>query len=205
MERIKSKIIIIASGRGSNFEAIAKAVQTGVLNHIEICCLISNRSDARALEIAKNFLIPFHVLESKQYRMDGSFQREAYEKDLKTLIESYNPDWICLAGYLLLLGSQIINQFSGRIINIHPSLLPQFKGLNAQKQALEAGVTETGCTVHFVTEELDAGPVILQKKLTVLASDTEESLSRRLLPLEHQAYVEALLQITSGDVPKGSR
>lgn len=205
MERIKSKIIILASGRGSNFEAIAKAVKTGVLAHIEICCLISNRSDAKALEIAKHFFIPFHVLESKKYRLDGSFQREAYEKDLKTLIESYNPDWICLAGYLLLLGSQIINQFSGRIINIHPSLLPQFKGLNAQKQALEAGATETGCTVHFVTDELDAGPVILQKKLTVLASDTVESLSRRLLPLEHQAYVEALLQITSGDVQRGSR
>lgn len=204
MDRLK-KIVVLASGRGSNFEAIAQAVNSGSLKQIEICGLISNRANAKALEVARAFKIPSFTLESKQYKDSGVFNRQAYEFDLGNLISSLDPDWICLAGYLLLLGPEIIKRFSGQIINIHPSLLPRFKGLRAQEQALKAGATETGCSVHFVTEELDAGPIIIQKRIAILPSDTEESLSARLLPLEHQAYVEALAKITSDNFSRESR
>lgn len=197
MAKIKKRIVVLASGRGSNFEAIANAIQQGPLSHLEVVSLISNRLEAKALQTAKDFGIPTFVLESKKYKKAGMFLRTEYEKELKQLLLYLNPDWICLAGYLLLLGREIVDEFPGKILNIHPSLLPQFKGLNAQRQALQAGESKTGCTVHLVTADLDAGPIILQKTVPILPYDTEESLSQRLLPIEHEAYVEALKKLTS--------
>jgi len=197
MDRIKKRIVVLASGRGSNFEAIVNAIKQGPLTHLEIVSLISNRPEAKALQTAKDFGIPTFILESKKYKKAGVFLRTEYDKDLKQLLLSLDPDWICLAGYLLLLGPEIVEEFSGKILNIHPSLLPQFKGLNAQRQALQAGESMTGCTVHLVTAELDAGPAIIQKTVPILPDDTEESLSQRLLPIEHEAYVEALKKLTS--------
>ncbi|NBX92320.1 MAG: phosphoribosylglycinamide formyltransferase [Proteobacteria bacterium] len=194
MDRIipKTKLVILASGRGSNFKAIAEAIDRGTLPHSVIAGLISNRKDAPVLHLAKQNNIPHFLIESSQYVVNGSFNRIGYEEQLLDVLNSLKPDLICLAGYLLLLGSAIIKHYPNRIINIHPSLLPAFKGLHAQAQAIRAGVSTTGCTVHWVTDALDAGPIILQKSVPILPNDTEESLSLRMLPIEHQTYIEAL-------------
>jgi len=159
---------------------------------LQIVGLVTNRKDAGARLIAKKYGIPDYLVDSSRFKTERGFDRKAYETELKECLLGLAPDWICLAGYMLVLGTDIIRAFSGKIVNIHPSLLPKHKGLRPQQQALEAGDPVTGCTVHFVTEELDGGPVILQKSLPILPEETEESLSRRLLPLEHQTYVEAL-------------
>jgi len=196
MDLVKSKIVILASGRGSNFEAIAHAVQNGSLKHLEIAGLISNKSDAAVLTKARTLNIPSFLIEYKKFKRAGSFLKDEYENELLSLLVELSPNWICLAGYLLMLGPRIVRSFPNRIINIHPSLLPHFKGLHAQRQALEAGVTETGCTVHFVTEELDDGPIIVQKSILISDHETEESLKAKLLPLEHEAYIEALQKLS---------
>ncbi len=189
---LKNRIVVLSSGRGSNFCAIADGITQGKIPNAEIVGLISNRSDALALSHAKLRAISYHVIESKLYRANNKFDRPTYEKPLLSLLLSLKPDLILLAGYMLVLGKEIIQTFPKKIINIHPSLLPKFRGLHAQKQALENGEKETGCTVHWVTEGLDEGPTILQARVPILPNDTEESLSLRLLPLEHETYVSAL-------------
>lgn len=182
--------VVMASGRGSNFKAIAEAIENNILPNLKISALICNCPQAKAIEIAQNNSIPVHILDSKP-------SRQEFEKNLLNLLLEIKPDWILLAGFMLILKPEIIRNFPRRIINIHPSLLPKFRGTHAQRQALEAGEKLTGCTVHFVTEELDAGPVILQNSLEITPSDTEESLTAKLLPLEHQTYIEALKLITA--------
>ena len=164
----------------------------GELFPFQIIGLISNQPGAGARELAKAYGISDILVDSTSFKTPLGFDRFRYEKKLLECLNSLKPDWIFLAGYMLVLGPEIIRCFPKRILNIHPSLLPKYKGLRAQKQALEAGDKITGCSVHYVTEELDGGPIILQKSLAILPTDTEETLSERLLPLEHQTYREAL-------------
>ena len=189
--------MILASGRGSNFATLADAVSQGTVPNAEILSLISNRADAGAIELARERGIPHTVIESRKFRKDGKFARSAYEEVLHQTLEDLSPDLICLAGYMLILGETLVKQWEGKMVNIHPSLLPLFRGLHPQAQALEAGVCFTGCTVHFVTAELDGGPIIEQDVLRIEPNDTAESLAARLLPIEHRTYVRALARLTS--------
>jgi phosphoribosylglycinamide formyltransferase 1 len=187
------KIGILLSGRGSNFEAIADSIEAGRL-HAEIAIVISNRADAPGLESAKRRSLNAVLIPSK------GRVREEHDADVIAALHDAQVDLICLAGYMRLLSSHFIQAFPNRIVNIHPSLLPAFPGMDAQKQALEYGVKVTGCTVHFVDEHLDNGPIILQKTVPVLDSDDVQALSARILEQEHVAYSEAIGLILSGEV-----
>ncbi len=197
----KKRIVILASGRGSNFEALTKAIQSGTVKNAEVVALVCNRKGVPALERARELGVKTVVVESALYHSEGKFDRPAYEKVLVREITALKPDLICLAGYLLLLGKTLLDTFPEKIINIHPSLLPAFKGLKAHEQALKANVKETGCTVHWVTADLDSGPIIAQSKISVLAGDTVEKLEARLLPIEHRTYIEALKKLCDEDTP----
>jgi phosphoribosylglycinamide formyltransferase 1 len=186
------KLVILASNRGSNFQAIADAVERGELPHCTIKSLITNNKAAGAIDIAQKKDIPVRIIDSKSFA-----SRPEYDAGLFAEVESIECDLICLAGYMKLLDARFIERWEGRIINIHPSLLPSFPGLNAQKQAIEHGVVWTGCTVHFVTKEMDEGPIILQQVVRIEAGDTEETLSARLLQAEHKTYVEALSKLST--------
>lgn len=187
------KLGILLSGRGSNFEAIADSIKAGRLQ-AEIAIVISNRPDAPGLESAKRRGLNAVLIPSK-----GRI-REEHDADVIAALRHAQVDLICLAGYMRLLSSHFIQAFPNRIINIHPSLLPAFPGVDAQKQALEYGVKVTGCTVHFVDEHLDHGPIILQKTVPVLDGDDVHSLSARILEQEHAAYSEAIGLLLSGEV-----
>jgi phosphoribosylglycinamide formyltransferase 1 len=187
------KLGILLSGRGSNFEAIADSIKAGKL-HAEIAIVISNRADAPGLESAKRRGLNAQLIPSK------GRVREEHDADVIMALKHAQVDLICLAGYMRLLSPDFIQAFPNRIINIHPSLLPAFPGMDAQKQALEYGVKVTGCTVHFVDEHLDNGPIILQKTVPVLDGDDVHSLSARILEQEHTAYSEAIGLLLSGEV-----
>jgi phosphoribosylglycinamide formyltransferase-1 len=187
------KLGILLSGRGSNFEAIAESIQTGRLK-AEIAIVISNRADAPGLESAKRRGLNAVLIPSK------GRVREEHDAEVVASLKQAQVDLICLAGYMRLLSPDFIRAFPNRIINIHPSLLPAFPGMEAQKQALEYGVKVTGCTVHFVDEHLDHGAIILQKTVPVLDGDDLHSLSARILEQEHTAYSEAIGLLLSGEV-----
>lgn len=187
------KLGILLSGRGSNFEAIADSIKAGRLQ-AEIAIVISNRPDAPGLESAKRRGLNAVLIPSK------ARIREEHDADVIAALHHAQVDLICLAGYMRLLSSHFIQAFPNRIINIHPSLLPAFPGMDAQKQALDYGVKVTGCTVHFVDEHLDHGPIILQKTVPVLDGDDVHSLSARILEQEHTAYSEAIGLLLSGEV-----
>jgi phosphoribosylglycinamide formyltransferase 1 len=182
---------ILLSGRGSNFEAIASQVADGRLQ-AEIAAVISNRPEARGLEIARERGLPAMVMPSK------SVARQDYDRSVVAELQKRGVDLVCLAGFMRLLSAEFCRAFPLRILNIHPSLLPAFPGLDAQKQALEQGVKISGCTVHFVDEQLDSGPIILQAVVPVLDDDTEETLSARILAEEHRIYSEAIRIVLSG-------
>ena len=184
---------ILLSGRGSNFEAIAKNIEAGKIPDCRIAIVISNRSDAGGLEIASKLGIEFRVIASK------GKEREAHDRDMATVLRQFNVDLVCLAGYMRLLSPWFVQQFPHKILNIHPSLLPAFPGLEAQQQAFAYGVKVAGCTVHFVDEELDHGAIIVQKAVPVLDTDDEHSLSARILEQEHSAYSEAIRLVLSGE------
>lgn len=187
------KIVVMASGRGSNFEAIYSAVKKGALD-AEIVAVVSDRADAPVVAKAAELDIPnVAVLERK-----GFVGRKEYDDALSSLVSGFKPDIVALAGFMRILGAGFIRKFSGRIINIHPALLPSFPGLDAQKQALEYGVKVTGCTVHFVDEGTDTGPIILQEAVPVLEGDDVDSLSRRILEHEHSLYIKALRLLAQG-------
>ena len=190
---VTKKLGILLSGRGSNFEAIADSIEAGRLN-AEIAIVISNRADAPGLESAKRRSLNAVLIASK------GRVREEHDADVIAALHHAQVDLICLAGYMRLLSSHFIQAFPNRIINIHPSLLPAFPGMDAQKQALEYGVKVTGCTVHFVDEHLDNGPIILQKTVPVLDSDDVQALSARILEQEHVAYSEAIGLVLPGEV-----
>ena len=187
------KIGILLSGRGSNFEAIADSIQAGRLQ-AEIAIVISNRAEAKGLESAKRRGLKAQLIPSK------GRVREDHDREVIAALKSANVELVCLAGYMRLLSPEFVRAFPNRILNIHPSLLPAFPGLDAQKQALDYGVKVSGCTVHFVDEHLDHGPIILQKAVLVLEDDDEESLSSRILEQEHLAYSEAIGLVLSGDI-----
>ncbi len=186
-----SKLGILLSGRGSNFEAIAHNVAAGVLP-AQIAVVISNRPEAPGLDRASQLGLPAICLPSQ------SVPREQYDLQLARELKRWNVDLVCLAGFMRLLTPAIITQFPQAILNIHPSLLPVFPGLHAQAQALAYGVKISGCTVHFVDERLDAGPIVAQAAVPVLADDTVESLSARILRVEHRLYSEAIALVLGG-------
>ena len=182
---------ILISGRGSNFEAIAGNVATGELD-AEIAVVISNRAEARGLETARARGLNAVCLPSK------GLDREVYDRMLAAELHGHGVELVCLAGFMRLLSAGFIREFPGRILNIHPSLLPSFPGLDAQHQALAHGVKITGCTVHFVDENLDAGPIVIQASVPVLDLDTEETLSARILEQEHRIYSQAIGIVIAG-------
>jgi phosphoribosylglycinamide formyltransferase 1 len=182
----RPRIGILISGRGSNLQAIMDAVTAGRL-HAEIAVVISNRSDAAGLERARAAGIETLVLSHKAYP-----DRRAYDIALATELKARSIRLVCLAGFMRLLGPAFIDQFPNAVLNIHPSLLPAFPGMEAQRQALEHGVTITGATVHLVTTELDAGPILLQASVEVRDTDTVETLSARILEQEHRIYPAAI-------------
>jgi len=183
---------VLLSGRGSNFEALAESVSAGRIPGAEIAVVISNKPDAQGLERAKARNIPTRMIPSK------GLEREAYDRQVATVLQEYNVDLICLAGYMRLLSPYFVAAFPQRILNIHPSLLPSFPGLESQRQALEYGVKFAGCTVHFVDENLDAGPIVLQSMVPVEDTDDEERLSARILKEEHRIYTEAVKIVLEG-------
>ena len=187
------KFGILLSGRGSNFEAIAESVRAGRL-HAEIAIVISNRADAPGLENARRRGLNTRLIPSK------GRVREEHDAEVVAALKDAGVDLVCLAGYMRLLSPEFIRAFPNRILNIHPSLLPAFPGLNAQKQAIEYGAKVSGCTVHFVDEHLDNGPIILQKTVPVLDGDDEHSLAARILEQEHIAYSEGIGLVLSGEV-----
>lgn len=184
---------ILISGRGSNFEAIANNIARRKLD-AEIAIVICNRPNAAGLEIARERGIPMRIIPS------AGVDRETYDKLLIDELRTHEVDLVCLAGFMRLLSADFIRAFPNRVLNIHPSLLPAFAGLDAQRQALEYGVRITGCTVHFVDEFLDSGPIIVQSAVPVLDNDTVESLSARILSQEHVIYSKAIGYIVEGRV-----
>jgi phosphoribosylglycinamide formyltransferase-1 len=183
---------VLLSGRGSNFEALAESVAAGRIPDAEIAIVISNQPDALGLKRAEVRGIVARMIPSK------GLQREAYDRQVAAVLQECKVDLICLAGYMRLLSPYFVAAFPKRILNIHPSLLPSFPGLESQKQALEHGVKFAGCTVHFVDENLDAGPIILQAVVPVLDSDDEHTLSERILKEEHRIYSEAVKNVLEG-------
>jgi phosphoribosylglycinamide formyltransferase-1 len=184
---------VLLSGRGSNFEAIANNIVRGNISNARIAVVISNRPEASGLDIARRLGIEAVVIPSK------GKAREEHDRQVVALLQQHKVDLVCLAGYMRLLSPWFVQQFPQRILNIHPSLLPAFPGLEAQEQAFAYGVKITGCTVHFVDEELDHGPIIVQKAIPVLDDDDEKSLAARILEQEHIAYSEAINLVLSGN------
>ncbi|MCP2519342.1 phosphoribosylglycinamide formyltransferase [Candidatus Aminicenantes bacterium AC-708-M15] len=182
----KGRIAVLLSGRGSNFMAIHDAILAGKIN-AEIVLVFSNKKDARGLQIAKERGLETLFLDPKDFP-----SREEYDKRIVEELKKRDVDLVCLAGYMRILTPYFVNQYRNRIMNIHPALLPSFPGLHAQKQALDYGVKFSGATVHFVTEEVDAGPIIIQAVVPVFQYDTEETLSARILEQEHKIYPEAI-------------
>lgn len=183
---------ILISGRGSNMQAIAAACQSGQL-HATIAIIIADNLDAKGLDFCKQTNISHAIIDRKSYPTKAAFESALTEK-----LKSAGVNFICLAGFMRLLSADFVNHWPGQIINIHPSLLPAFKGLDAQAQAIAAGAKTTGCTVHYVTAGMDEGPTICQRQIDVLPNDTAATLSARLLPLEHECYINALQLITKG-------
>jgi phosphoribosylglycinamide formyltransferase-1 len=190
---MKKRIGVLLSGRGSNFEALADSVSAGRIPNAEIALVLSNREGAPGIERAKVRGLPTLVLPSK------GLEREAYDRQVVASLCQARVDLVCLAGYMRLLSPYFVAAFPQRILNIHPSLLPSFPGLESQRQALEYGVKFAGCTVHFVDENLDAGPIVLQSVVVVEDDDTEETLSARILKEEHRIYSQAVKIVLEGN------
>ena len=185
------RLAILLSGRGSNFVAIYEAVARGELT-AEIVCVISNRPDAPGIERARKLGLPAHVVDHRTFA-----SRADHEAEVLRIVGQANPDLIVLAGYMRLLSTEFVAAYPMRIVNIHPSLLPSFPGVDAQAQAVASGVKVSGCTVHFVDENLDAGPIIVQRTVPVHDDDDASTLAARILEEEHLAYVEALKKLAS--------
>jgi phosphoribosylglycinamide formyltransferase-1 len=183
---------ILLSGRGSNFLAIAEAIAQGRLEQTEIAIVISNRGNAPGIAAARSAGLATQVIEAR------GRQRAEHDAEIVASLQAHQVDLVCLAGYMRLLSAEFVRAFPHRILNIHPSLLPAFPGLDAQSQALAYGVSVSGCTVHFVDEQLDHGVIVLQKTVPVLPEDDEPALAARILAQEHVAYTEAVARVLSG-------
>ncbi len=189
----KTRIGVLVSGRGSNLQAILDNIRQGRLS-VELAVVISDQKDAYALERARNADIPAIHVSSSGYKD----KREAYDALLVSHLQQYNVDLVCLAGFMRIITPVLIKAYPNRILNIHPSLLPAFPGLHVQKKALEHGVKFSGCTVHFVDEGMDTGPVIIQAVVPILDDDTEDSLAERILKQEHIIYSRAIQLFAEG-------
>ena len=187
----KFNLVVLISGSGSNLQAIIDAIDKNNLA-ISIKAVISNKRDAYGVQRAKNAGISTEILEHKNYP-----DRKAFDQQLIKLIDKYHPDLLVMAGFMRILSEDFINHFKNKMINIHPSLLPKFKGLHTHKRALEAGEKEHGLTIHYVTAELDSGPILKQIKVPVLTDDTEQTLADRVLEQEHIAYPEVIQWIAN--------
>ena len=185
---------VLISGRGSNFQSILGNIQKGFIQNAEIVVVLSDKENARGLKIAKDNGIDAFFIDPQGLKRDG------YDRLLIDKLEEYGVDFVILAGFMRILSTGFIEAFKNRILNIHPALLPSFKGLHAQRQALEAGVKFAGASVHFVTDELDSGPIVVQSVVPVLSNDTEDSLSERILKTEHKIYPLAVKLITEDKV-----
>jgi phosphoribosylglycinamide formyltransferase-1 len=185
---MKTRLGVLASGRGSNFQAIQREIEAGSLD-AEVRLVVSDRAEAPVLDIARH-----HGVTALQLPYCKS-DREAFERAAGDALDAANCDWILLAGFMRILTPYFIERYAGRILNIHPSLLPSFKGLHPQRQALDAGVKFSGCTVHIVTPELDAGPILAQAVVPVFDNDNEETLSARILVQEHRLFPEAIRRL----------
>ena len=183
---------VLVSGNGTNLQAILDAVRGGTLA-ARVACVISNRTDAMALERASRAGVPALAIRHQTFE-----SREAFDRALIAALREHGVDWVVLAGFMRVLTPELIRAFPGRVVNIHPSLLPAFPGRDAQRQALEHGVKVTGCTVHFVDEGVDSGPIIAQRAVEVLPGDTIETLSERIHAAEHELFVSVLRDIADG-------
>lgn len=193
MNADKPGLVVLISGRGRNLDAIIQAVQNNTLP-VAVHAVISNRGDALGLARAKRVGIPTSVLRPRHYP-----DRVSYDHALAALIEEYDPDWVALAGYMRLLSSDFVQHFAGRLVNIHPSLLPKYPGLDTHRRALAAGDARHGASIHIVTEDMDAGPVLLQGSVAVTDDDTPESLADRVMArVETRIYPQALFWLVSG-------
>lgn len=186
-----TKFAVLASGRGSNFVAITDAIQNGKIPNSQLIGLLTHNENAGAIKEAEQRKIPTFVV-----RTPGA-DRHAYEIALEKHLDELAPDYICLAGYMRLLNKRLIERWDTKILNIHPSLLPSFPGLHGRRQALEHGVRWTGCTVHFVNENLDDGPILGQSVIEIMPGESEETLETKMLPLEHMLYVQVLKDLVS--------
>ena len=189
---MKKRIGVLLSGRGSNFEALADSVAAGRIPDAEIALVVSNKEGAQGLARARERGIPAKAIPSK------GLEREAYDKLVVAELKAANVDLVCLAGYMRLLSPHFVAAFPQRILNIHPSLLPAFPGLESQRQAIEHGTKFSGCTVHFVDEALDAGPIVLQACVPIEDDDTPDTLGERILKQEHRIYTEAVKIVLEG-------
>jgi phosphoribosylglycinamide formyltransferase 1 len=187
------RIGVLLSGRGSNFEALADSVAAGRISGAEIAIVVSNRDGAPGIDKANQRGMATKVIPSK------GLEREVFDRQVVAVLKEHKVDLVCLAGYMRLLSPYFVAAFPDRILNIHPSLLPAFPGLESQRQALEYGVKFAGCTVHFVDENLDAGPIVLQAAVAVADDDTDVTLSARILAEEHRIYTEAVKIVLSGE------
>src|SRR5271156_678573 len=190
---MKKRLGVLLSGRGSNFEALADSVAAGRIPDAEIAIVVSNREDAPGIARASSRGINTRVIPSK------GLERETFDRQVVEVLKEQKVDLVCLAGYMRLLSPYFVAAFPHRILNIHPSLLPSFPGLESQKQALDYGAKFAGCTVHFVDENLDAGPITLQAAVPVDDHDTEASLSEKILREEHRIYTEAVKLVLAGN------
>lgn len=194
IEPKRLKLAILASGRGSNFLALNKAIQTGKLN-ADLCVLISDKEEAPALNKARELGISALHLNPKNFN-----NRDEYEAEIVKVLKARDIDLVVLAGYMRLVGKVLLQAYKLRVVNIHPALLPSFVGLHAQQQAIDYGVKFSGCTVHFVDEGMDSGPIIMQAVVPVQADDTEDSLAERILTEEHRIYSEVLQLLAEGRI-----
>ncbi|MGH9718338.1 MAG: phosphoribosylglycinamide formyltransferase [Candidatus Acidiferrales bacterium] len=189
---MKRRIGVLLSGRGSNFEALADSVAAGRIPNAEISMVVSNREGAPGIAKAQARGIDARAIPS------SGLEREAYDRLVVAALRERQVEWICMAGYMRMVSAFFVSEFRNRILNIHPSLLPAFPGLEAQRQALEHGVKFSGCTVHFVDQRLDAGPIIMQAVVPVEDSDTPDTLAARILREEHRIYTEAVCIVLDG-------
>ncbi len=189
----RKRVAILISGRGSNMRALIEAARADDFPG-EIVLVVSSRMEADGLGIARELGIETALLDQVRFRRENR-DREAYDAELHHVLTRANVEFVCLAGFMRILSPAFVRNWQGRIVNIHPSLLPAFRGLKPQRQALDAGVKVTGCSVHFVVPELDAGPTIAQAEVPVLDGDTEETLSARILEAEHKLYPAALRKV----------
>jgi len=181
------RLAILLSGRGSNFVALADGVDSGKIPDAEIVAVVSDNPEAPGLAIARERGLPAHAIPR-----ESGMTRAVHEGRIRRVLDAAKPDLICLAGYMRIISPELVEAYPGRIVNIHPSLLPKYPGLHVQRRAIEAGDQESGCTVHYVDVGIDSGPIILQKRVPILPGDTEETLSARILEEEHVVYPDAV-------------